>query len=122
MLPFVLAGAAFVGAALSRRLDADCIIEDNLEKAFNPNLSPQERQKAYDKAVHVNETRYKGESFAELEREEIDFVVQQKKEYEIVLGKIDTALKNGAISQKQHQALSEQYEGAIKGMDDWLNR
>ena len=82
MLPLVLAGAAFVGAAISRRLDSDCLIEDNLEKAFDPSNSPRDRQKAYQKAMEVNENRYNGESFADVDRSEIDFnkwVEEQKK-------------------------------------------
>ena len=121
MLPLVLAGAAFVGAAVVRSLDPDCQIEDNFEKAFSPSFSPNERQKAYKKAIRINDRRYVGEDFRELEREEIDFVTQQKKGYEQVCTKLDTAFKNGAISRHQYQALSGQYKAAIEEMDKWLN-
>ncbi|KST63518.1 hypothetical protein [Mastigocoleus testarum] len=122
MLPLVLAGAAFVGAAVVRRLDPDCQIEDNLDKAFDPTLSPRERQKAYETAIKVDGKRYEGEDFRELERDEINFVAQRKRGYEQVCTKLDTAFKNGAISQHQYQALSGQYKAAIKEMDNWLNK
>ena len=122
MLPLVLAGAAFVGAAVVRSLDPDCQIEDNLDKAFDPNFSPHERQKAYKKAIRIDGGRYEGEDFRELEREEINYVVQRKKGYEGVCTKLDTALKNNAISKEQYQALSGQYKAAIEEMDNWLNK
>lgn len=121
MLPLVLAGAAFLGAAAVRSLDTDSQIEDNFEKAFNPNFSPNERQKAYKKAIRINDRRYVGEDFRELEREEIDSVTQQKEGYEQVCTKLDTAFKNGAISRHQYQALSGQYKAAIEEMNKWLN-
>lgn len=122
MLPLVLAGVGLVGAAFANSLHPDTRIKRELDKAFDPDsgLSPAERQKAYNKAMKIDGDRYKGESFADIQREEIHYVVQQKKGYEQVCNKLDTAFKNGAISKDQYQALSGRYKSAIEEIDKWL--
>ena len=124
MLPLLLAGAGLVGAAFANSLHPDTRIKRELDKAFDPGsgLSPAERQQAHKTAMEINGNRYKNESFADVQRAEIDYVVQQKKGYEQICTKLDTALKNNAISKEQYQALSAQYKAAIEEMDNWLNK
>ena len=119
MLPFVIAGA-IAGIALTHRMDPDSQIEENFKKVMDPSLPPGERQKAYQRAIKIDP--YAGESFADLDREEIFYASRQKEQYQSVLAKVDKALENGAISREQHQALSEQYSGAIENIDNWLNK
>ena len=75
MLPLVLAGIGLVGSAIATSLDKDTQIERKLGKAFDPGsgLSPSNRKELYDKAMEIDTNRYKGESFADVDREEIDF-------------------------------------------------
>ena len=121
MLPFVIAGA-LAGIALTHRMDPDSQIEENFKKVMDPTLPPRERQKAYQLATRIDGSKYVGESFADVDREEIFYACRQKEQYQSVLAKVDKALENGAISREQHQALSEQYSGAIENIDNWLNK
>ena len=121
MLPFVIAGA-IAGIALTHRMDPDSQIEENFKKVMDPTLSPGERQEAYQRATRIDGSRYVGESFADLDREEIFYACRQKEQYQSVLAKVDKAFENDAISQEQHQALSKKYSGAIESIDNWLNK
>ena len=75
MIPLLLGGAALslIGGAVVSSLDTDSRIESNLNKAFDPNLPPGDRQKAYNKASKINNNRYNGESFADFYQEEADY-------------------------------------------------
>ena len=130
MLPFVIVGA-LAGIALTHRMDPGSQIEENFKKVMDPTLPPRERQKAYQLAMRIDGSKYDGESFADVDkhevhsrrhREEIFYACRHKEQYQSVLAKVDKALENGAISREQHQALSKQYNGAIKSIDDWLNK
>ena len=124
MLPFLLGAAAlsFVGAGISRRLDPDSIIEDNLNTAFDPSVDPNKRKAAYDRAMRVNNNRYDGESFVELERGQIDAITKQKESYQGICTKLDKALANGSIDKEQYKHLHSQYSEAISNLDEWLGK
>ena len=130
MLPLVFFVVPFVSAAVVKSLNPDSRIERNLNKAFNPNLPPGERQKAYNTAMRINENRYKGEDFTDIEYEEKEYqrwVEQQKlNQVEQRPKRIQQYANNARLDLKgqlDNQSISlEEYEEKMRQVTNWQRK
>ena len=131
MLPVL--GWAILGAVGGLAVSGRPVTEDELvaqlETYQNEKLSDSKRLQALKnyiqtdkklKAKYAREIR--NNDYAEIQRQEIDYVCHQKEKYQNILKNLDLYVQDGTLSSEGKERISTLYQTELSKIEEWLNK